>query len=562
MIEESMTSGRLVRPWTSRTAWAMSSASSARGAPMFTSSTMAPPATCCATSVSTRDRSPVRSSAWNALRPVGLIRSPMMQNGWPGPITACLLAEERTVSTPAAYAGSAARRRWISSLARTTAAEASAAYPSAPTTSAYSWVTGAPPTMTATLSRRPALFRALMLALNIGIVVVRNAEKPTMSGWYSTTASTNFSGATWTPRSITWNPAPSNMMFTKFLPMSCTSPLTVPITTVPIDSAPVSASSGRSISSAPAIALPAISISGTKKSPRSNRAPTSSSEGISASYSRVSGPRPAASPALVSSSTAGRFPTRVSSYSWRSSSSFVIGAPSVWLKLAVGAWSGRSGSCRGACFVVAEPRRPAKHGREGVGNPDTFGRGGRDQVRGQPGRRSRDRDSGDGRQAPGENRGRDGHQPGLELLLRDREAAQADRGKLGLQGCPRRDRASGSGLERLARHGGRSEREQDLAQRRAVQRDGQAEVDGLRGLLAQPGQERLRDSHQVGAGRSPPGVPDEQLPWPEAAVAVAPHELMPFERRKQPRRRRLGEAAGSSQLGEADGLIAVHHLGE
>ena len=49
---------------------------------------------------------------------------------------------------------------------------------------------------------------------------------------------------------------------------------------------PVSASSGRSTSIAPAIARPAISISGTKKSPRSNRAPTSSSEGISASKSR------------------------------------------------------------------------------------------------------------------------------------------------------------------------------------------------------------------------------------------------------------------------------------
>ena len=82
---------------------------------------------------------------------------------------------------------------------------------------------------------------------------------------------------------MTRKPAPSNMMFTRFLPMSCTSPLTVPITTVPIVSAPVSASSGRRISSAPAIALPAISISGTKKSPRSKRAPTSSSAGMSAS---------------------------------------------------------------------------------------------------------------------------------------------------------------------------------------------------------------------------------------------------------------------------------------
>ena len=63
--------------------------------------------------------------------------------------------------------------------------------------------------------------------------------------------------------------------------MSCTSPLTVPITNVPTGSTPVSASSGRSTSSAPAIARPAMSISGTKKSPRSKRAPTSSSEGMS-----------------------------------------------------------------------------------------------------------------------------------------------------------------------------------------------------------------------------------------------------------------------------------------
>ena len=38
--------------------------------------------------------------------------------------------------------------------------------------------------------------------------------------------------------------------------------------------------------------MPAISISGTKKSPRSKRAPTSSSEGISASNSMRSGVMP------------------------------------------------------------------------------------------------------------------------------------------------------------------------------------------------------------------------------------------------------------------------------
>jgi hypothetical protein len=74
--------------------------------------------------------------------------------------------------------------------------------------------------MTITSPLIPALFSALMFALNIGIVVVRNAEKPTMSGLWVCTAWTNFSGATCTPRSMTWKPAPSNMMFTRFLPMS------------------------------------------------------------------------------------------------------------------------------------------------------------------------------------------------------------------------------------------------------------------------------------------------------------------------------------------------------
>jgi hypothetical protein len=144
-------------------------------------------------------------------------------------------------------------------------------------------VTGAPPTITITLSRSPDFSSALMFALNIGMVVVRKAENPTMSGSCSCTCSTNFSGATFTPRSCTVNPAPSSMMLTRFLPMSWTSPLTVPMTKVPIGLAPVSASSGRRMSSAPCIARAAISISGTKKSPRSNRAPTSSSDGISAS---------------------------------------------------------------------------------------------------------------------------------------------------------------------------------------------------------------------------------------------------------------------------------------
>ena len=63
---------------------------------MLTSSTIAPPSSCAATSVSMAERSPARSCSWKTLRPVGLIRSPMMQNGWSSPMTTCLLAELRT----------------------------------------------------------------------------------------------------------------------------------------------------------------------------------------------------------------------------------------------------------------------------------------------------------------------------------------------------------------------------------------------------------------------------------------------------------------------------------
>ena len=111
MIEESRQSGRSVSDWISLTAATISSASSASGAPMFTSRTIAPPATCWATSISTRDRSPRRSCSWKIRRPVGLIRSPMMQNGRPAPITTSLLAERSTVSMADAVRGSGRQGR-------------------------------------------------------------------------------------------------------------------------------------------------------------------------------------------------------------------------------------------------------------------------------------------------------------------------------------------------------------------------------------------------------------------------------------------------------------------
>src|ERR1700722_6311229 len=75
-----------------------SSASSTSGMPALISRTSAPAATCAAASAATRESSPSRSSWANSLRPVGLMRSPMIANGWPEPMVTALDRERRTVS--------------------------------------------------------------------------------------------------------------------------------------------------------------------------------------------------------------------------------------------------------------------------------------------------------------------------------------------------------------------------------------------------------------------------------------------------------------------------------
>src|SRR5579884_3752281 len=94
-----MQSGRSVSPCTSGIARPINPTSSASGSPTFTSSMSAPPSTCCTTSTSSCERSPVWSCAWKALRPVGLMRSPITQNGCSGPITTVLDRDRTTVST-------------------------------------------------------------------------------------------------------------------------------------------------------------------------------------------------------------------------------------------------------------------------------------------------------------------------------------------------------------------------------------------------------------------------------------------------------------------------------
>ncbi len=60
--------------------------SSNPGMPAFRSSTAAPDSTCAAASALTVVMSITFSSSVSCLRPVGLIRSPMIRNGYPSPM--------------------------------------------------------------------------------------------------------------------------------------------------------------------------------------------------------------------------------------------------------------------------------------------------------------------------------------------------------------------------------------------------------------------------------------------------------------------------------------------
>ena len=85
------------------------------------------------------------------------------------------------------------------------------------------------------LSRTPSLFRASMVSFIAGIVVVSRADIASRSA-PSLIACTNLSGFASTPRSTISNPAALSIIATRFLPMSCRSPRTVPIATVPFGS--------------------------------------------------------------------------------------------------------------------------------------------------------------------------------------------------------------------------------------------------------------------------------------------------------------------------------------
>src|SRR4051794_27157981 len=90
--------GASTASWTVRSIACSSSGSSTRGIPALTSSMSAPAATWVWASFVTVERSPPRNSSAKTLRPVGLIRSPMMQNGCAAPMVTVLDRDRSTVS--------------------------------------------------------------------------------------------------------------------------------------------------------------------------------------------------------------------------------------------------------------------------------------------------------------------------------------------------------------------------------------------------------------------------------------------------------------------------------
>ncbi len=188
---------------------------------------------------------------------------------------------------------------------------------------------GAPPTSTMYVSRRPFSASVSMTTFMYGIVVVSSADMPRMSGLWSSRAARNLSTSVLMPRSTTSKPAPSSIIATRFLPMSWMSPLTVPITILPIDSAPVSASSGRRISIPAFIALAASSTSGTNKMPSRKSMPTIRMPSTSASFSVRSGLQPRSSRIIVPSTISSARPSYRSSCICLTSSSSSSAARSI-----------------------------------------------------------------------------------------------------------------------------------------------------------------------------------------------------------------------------------------
>ncbi len=214
-----------------------------------------------------------------------------------------------------------------------TAPTASSPNPSAPISSAQAAVTGAPPTMTFTSSRRPASASAWITARWPTIVVVSRAETPTTLAPTSRTFSTKRSGATSTPRSWTSKPLAVSIIPTRFLPISWMSPLAVPMTTRPTTwrrDARASISGSRTPIAVCIARAPAI-MSGRNITPQRKSSPTWWIPGTYPSSMATSGSTPSARASRASSAASSGSPSMML---WRiaaNRSSFMVGASWGWV---------------------------------------------------------------------------------------------------------------------------------------------------------------------------------------------------------------------------------------
>jgi len=134
------------------------------------------------------------------------------------------------------------------------------------------------------------------------MVVVKSADRPTTAPGFSAIAWLKVSSFTSTPRSTMVHPPPSTIMATRFFPISCKSPLTVPIIKVPLVCTSPDWKNGFRWLMAALMALADISIWGTKILFSENFWPTLSIAGTSASVRILLGATPESSASLASSS--------------------------------------------------------------------------------------------------------------------------------------------------------------------------------------------------------------------------------------------------------------------
>ncbi|VYU56477.1 Uncharacterised protein [Eubacterium limosum] len=139
------------------------------------------------------------------------------------------------------------------------------------------------------------------------------ADIATISALFSFAALIKSSGLASTPRSTILKPALSNIITTRFLPMSWRSPLTVPITMVPSVGRSVSAINGLTMAIPAFMARAAINTSGTNISPFLNFSPTTFMPLNNPSLIIATGSALSATMALTASTTPPSLPATTSS---------------------------------------------------------------------------------------------------------------------------------------------------------------------------------------------------------------------------------------------------------